>query len=350
MVNKTPDRIVIEPVAPNWQGLVANLRREGTPERVYYFEHGVAENVQAALAGRYGLWDAIDRGAPDGDLLRSLAVHRFLGHELFRVFPSGGRLTAPRRQGQWVEEGRGAVTSWEDFEAFDWPDARDADLAVMERLEEIQPENMRAFHVFEVWEVVRDLFGYESFCFAMYEQPDLVEAVFEKVGGFTESIARAMCDFDTLGAVYISDDLGYKTGLMISPEQIRRFVLPWHKRLAQLAHDHGKLVLLHSCGDMYDMMDEYIEDVGIDAKHSFEDNVLPVTEVKKRYGDRLALLGGVDVDLLARADLETIRRHTRAVLDICQPGGGYCLGSGNWVTEYIPVDAYLAMLDEARRT
>ena len=137
---------------------------------------------------------------------------------------------------------------------------------------------------------------------------------------------------------------------MMSPAQVRQFVMPWHRRLAELAHARGKLTLLHSCGNMYDLMDEYIEEVGIEAKHSFEDNVLPVTEVKKRYGDRLALLGGVDVDLLARADPQTIRRRTREVLDICQPGGGYCLGSGNWVTEYIPVDAYLVMLDEARRS
>ena len=340
---------MIEPAAPTWDGLVANLRRQGTPDRVYYFEHGVAENVQAALAGRYGLWDAMSEDDPDGDLLRSVAVHRFLGHELFRVFPPGGRIEVPPREGAWVEEGRGAVASWEDYEAFDWPDAKDVDLSVMEQLERMRPGDMRAFHIFTVWEPVRDLMGYQSLCFALYEQPDLVEAIFEKVGGFTESIASAMCDFGTLGAIYISDDLGYKTGLMISPEQVRRFVLPWHRRLAELARAHGKLTLLHSCGNMYELMDEYIEVVGIDAKHSFEDNVLPVTEVKKRYGERLGLLGGMDVDLLARADAGTIRRRTREVLDVCQPGGGYCLGSGNWVTEYIPVDSYLVMLDEARR-
>ena len=39
-------------------------------------------------------------------------------------------------------------------------------------------------------------------------------------------------------------------------------------------------------------------------------------------------------------------RHT---LDLCMPGGGYCLGTGNSVANYIPLDNYLAMLDEGRR-
>ena len=52
---------------------------------------------------------------------------------------------------------------------------------------------------------------------------------------------------------------------------------------------------------------------------------------------------------LDRADEERIRAKTREVLDVCMPGGGYFLGSGNWVSEYIPVENYLFMLDEARR-
>lgn len=136
---------------------------------------------------------------------------------------------------------------------------------------------------------------------------------------------------------------------MIAPRMVRRFMLPWHKRLADLAHDKGKLFLFHSCGQMYDLIEDYIDKVGIDAKHSFEDNVLPVTEAKRRYGSRLSLLGGIDVDLLARGGETDVRRRVREVLNVCQTGGGYCFGSGNWVTDYISADNYLVALDEARR-
>jgi uroporphyrinogen decarboxylase len=96
-------------------------------------------------------------------------------------------------------------------------------------------------------------------------------------------------------------------------------------------------------------MPDLIDDVRIDGKHSFEDVIEDVVTAKHRYGDRIALLGGIDVDFLCRADEAAIRHRVRNTLRACQPGGGYCLGTGNSVANYIPLDHYLAMLDEARK-
>jgi len=54
------------------------------------------------------------------------------------------------------------------------------------------------------------------------------------------------------------------------------------------------------------------------------------------------------VDFLVRATPEAISRRVWETLDICLPGGGYCLGSGNTITNYIPLDNYLAMLEAGR--
>ncbi len=59
-----------------------------------------------------------------------------------------------------------------------------------------------------------------------------------------------------------------------------------------------------------------------------------------------ALLGGVDMDVLARGSEDQVRAYTRRCIEGCAPGGGYALGSGNTVANYIPVANYLAMLDE----
>ena len=98
-----------------------------------------------------------------------------------------------------------------------------------------------------------------------------------------------------------------------------------------------------------EIMDDLIDDVGIDGKHSYEDAILPVTEAKKRYGKRMAILGGIDVDFLCRADEKSIRRRVKETLKTCMAGGGYCLGTGNTVANYIPLENYLAMLDEGRK-
>jgi uroporphyrinogen decarboxylase len=71
--------------------------------------------------------------------------------------------------------------------------------------------------------------------------------------------------------------------------------------------------------------------------------------MKRRYGDRIAILGGVDVDVLTRATPDDLRRYVRRVIDECAPGGRYAVGSGNSIPSYVPVVNYLTMLDEALR-
>jgi uroporphyrinogen decarboxylase len=339
----------LAPVQLDWNGFLSNLRREGTPERVYYFEHGVADNVQEAIAERFGIWNGLTGTMPELDWKRREAMHAFLGQELFRVFPPGARIVPPKREGEWAEEGKGAITTWEEFEAYGWPDPAAADYSVLEFFERNLRDNMRVFHVVDIWEVVVGFFGFESLSYAIDEDRELVVAMFEKVGRFVEAVTKAVCDFDCYAGIYLGDDLAFKTSLFMAPDILRELVVPWHKRIADIAHAKGKLFLFHCCGNMYPLIDDYINDVRIDAKHSFEEGVLPVAEVKRLYGDRLTLLGGMDVDFLARATPEKIAAKTREILDVCVPGGGYFLGSGNWVTSYIPPENYMAMLHEGRQ-
>ena len=91
---------------------------------------------------------------------------------------------------------------------------------------------------------------------------------------------------------------------------------------------------------------DLIASVGIDAKHSYEDVILPITEAKRLWGDRVAVLGGVDMDLLTQGSVEQVRARVREIMRVCAPDGGFALGTGNSVANYIPVKNYLTMLDE----
>jgi uroporphyrinogen decarboxylase len=106
--------------------------------------------------------------------------------------------------------------------------------------------------------------------------------------------------------------------------------------------------VLHSCGNVYAVMEDLIA-AGIDAKNSFEDKILPVDQVYQRWGERVALIGGVDMNLLASGDEAQVRARTRQILDICGPGGHYVLGTGNSVANFLPLQNYQAMLDEGRK-
>ena len=97
----------------------------------------------------------------------------------------------------------------------------------------------------------------------------------------------------------------------------------------------------------YDYMSARIADeVGIDALHAFEDVSYPVTRYKGQWGERIGIMGGVDVDKLARFDEDSLRRYVREILDSCMQGGRYVFGSGNSITNYVPVENFIIMIDE----
>jgi uroporphyrinogen decarboxylase len=190
--------------------------------------------------------------------------------------------------------------------------------------------------------------GCEPLCFALCERRDLVAAIAAKLNEIVRGTMIRLGQFKRIRAVWGMDDMGFRTGTMVSPADLRQFALPAHKMAAEMAHENGWLYLLHSCGNLRQILPDLIDDVKIDAKHSFEDTIEHVTDAKREYGDRIALLGGIDIDFLCRADEQAVRRRVRETLDVCLPGGGYCLGSGNSIANYVPLDNYLVMIDEGR--
>jgi uroporphyrinogen decarboxylase len=128
---------------------------------------------------------------------------------------------------------------------------------------------------------------------------------------------------------------------------MRRFVFPWHKRIVAAAHAAGRPAILHSCGNLSLVMDDVIDDMKFDGKHSYEDAIQPVEEAYEQYGRRIAVLGGIDVDFVCRAASEEIHRRSKAMLERSAKRGGYALGTGNSVPAYVPDEGYFAMISAA---
>jgi uroporphyrinogen decarboxylase len=251
----------------------------------------------------------------------------------------------------WQNQVAGPIQSWEDFEKYPWPNPEEIVLVQLDYLNLVVPEGMKiSAHVLGVFEQTSFLMGFETLAYALYDQPDLVDAVFAKIGALCTAAARHAASLDNVGIILQSDDMGSNNGTLIKPDMLRERVLPYHKRMAEIAREAGKIFVLHSCGNLTAIMDDLIDEVGIDAKHSFQDAIMPVEEVYERWGDRISVLGGVDMDLLGRGTQEQVRERVRQILDACAASGtGYCLGSGNSIPDYIPVENYLAMLHEGRR-
>ena len=356
---KSPFRTSITPDA---QGFEACIMRKGTPKRPHLIEFFLDGEIQDEIRKRYGISDGLDQSDPHKGEKFEIALQRFLGYDFvhsavwgpgFEVkwATAGDTAGLARTAGRnFVDETRGPVATWEEFEKYPWPSLTAFKTESLEWSEKNTPDDMcviagNSAHIFEDMSF---LMGYETLCESIYEQPDLVEAVAKKVSEYSIEAVKVVGQFRRVRFVFGSDDLGFRTGPLISPGQIEKLVLPTHKKIAEIVHGAGKHYLLHSCGKLDTIMEKLISDVGIDAKHSFEDNIEDVADAKRKYGDRIALLGGIDVDFLCRAPEGAIRERVRETLKKCLPGGGYALGSGNTIANYIPVDNYLAMVDEAR--
>ena len=358
------DDLLTTPVTPDWEAFVRCILRKGTPQRTHYIELFLDGEVQNAICERFDVLADLDPADPFFHHKRSIAIQRFLGYDFVRCGLEGmewplNHLTTEdtaelrRESGRhFMNEHEGPITNWEQFEAYPWPDPAQASSASLEWYEEHLPDDMCVvasggfahFAEYLCW-----LMGYETLCYALYDQRDLVKAISDRLLDTFRVVVARFLEFDRIKIVWGSDDLGFKTATLISPDDMREFVLPGHQLMAQMSHQAGRPYLLHACGNLESIMDDLIDDVAIDAKHSFEDTIENVIDVKQTYGQRIARLGGIDVDFLCRADEAAIRQRVRDTLEACLPGGGYCLGSGNSVANYIPVENYLIMLDEGRR-
>jgi len=271
-----------------------------------------------------------------------------LGFEVRRTL-APDTASGSHRQRAWLDEHHGAIRTWAEFEEYPWPSVEEMDFSSFEYIDSHLPEGMGLItcHAGGMFEHLSQIMSLEGLCLALYDQPDLVRAVADRAGNLLVAFYKHLLDLEHVVAIFQGDDMGFRTSTLIAPEALRTYVLPWHERFAALAHGHRVPYFLHSCGNVQAIMEDLIVRVGIDGKHSFEDAILPVEVFQARYGDRIAVLGGVDVDILAAGTPELVRQRTRTLVEICGQRGRYAVGSGNSIPSYVPVENYLAMVDEA---
>jgi uroporphyrinogen decarboxylase len=263
------------------------------------------------------------------------------------ILPGGGALLGERP---------GPIQSRADFERYPWDalPARFWETATprFEALIAALPPGMKALGGVGngIFEISEDLVGYEQLAYMQVDDPELFADLYRKIGDlmariWTQFLARYRASFVICR---IGDDLGYKTSTLVSPQTIRTHMVPQYRRVIELIHRAGRPFLWHSCGRVFAVMEDMIE-AGIDAKHSNEDVIAPFDTWIERYGDRIGLLGGVDVDILCREDPEAIFERVVAMgKRFRAQTKGYALGSGNSIPDYVPVEGYLAMIRAAQ--
>ncbi|MDI6784106.1 MAG: uroporphyrinogen decarboxylase family protein [bacterium] len=333
------------------------MLRQGEPDRVPFIElFADLEIVEAIIGETIPIPQPGDTAAELNWLKKNVQFRYITGFDYVHCTPAYSMEFArvhtqntaelAKSDRYYVDEAKGVISSWQDFETYPWPKPESVDYSSFEKTQSLLPEGMGIIgQTSGILEYAMWLTGYTKFSYLLYDDEQLVQALFNKIGNFFVNLYQTMAEMDNVGMFFIGDDMGHKHGTMISPAMLRKYVFPWHKKLIDICHAKGKPILLHACGNLDEVMDDIIH-LGFDGKHSFEDTIMPVTVAKKKYGNRISILGGVDVDFLCQADEPQIREYVRNVIHTCAPGGGYAFGTGNSVANYIPVQNYLTMLDE----
>ncbi len=232
----------------------------------------------------------------------------------------------------------GIIFDEDSFNKYEWMNPESCDYSKLDKIAPYLPNGMKIVVLSPggVLENVTSLLGYEQMCYMRYEEPELFEAIFDKVGSSLLKYYEIVVEYDTVGAIVSNDDWGFNTQTFLSTPDMQKYVFPWHKKIVETAHRKGKKAILHSCGYMGEVFDDIIDDMKFDGKHSYEDNILSVEDSYAKYGERIAILGGLDLDFLTRASLEEVKSRACALAEIGVTKGGYALGSGNSMCYYIP--------------
>jgi hypothetical protein len=148
-------------------------------------------------------------------------------------------------------------------------------------------------------------------------------------------------------AVMWAEDLGFKTGPLIGPAMFRDMFLEANKeRVRNVKGRFGKKIVKHCCGNINLLMDFFVE-IGFDAYQSIQPTAgMDICRLKRDYGDRIALWGGVAVEHLVGGTPEDVRADVRRAMACAKPGGRFILGSSHSVAVGTKYENFLALLDE----
>lgn len=319
---------------PDFDNIVKVLKRQ-TPDRPTLFEFYINNKTSEILSGRKSQsgWDASWNYEMNIEVMSAAGYDYITLHGSDFSFPH-----FPKGQGYPIYDAA-------SFSAYKFMDPDKANYKRLEECEKILPKKMKVivFGPGGILENIVELVGYENMCIMIYEEPALFEKILDEVGSRLVRYYENCLKYDCVGAVMVNDDWGFKTATMLSPEDLRKYIFPYYKKIVEMVHKSGRLAMLHSCGNLTEVMDDIIYDMKFDGKHSFEDNILPVEEGYRKYADKIAILGGIDLDFIARESVENIRARCAALIQLTGYKG-YALGTGNSIPDYIPFKNFAAMI------
>jgi hypothetical protein len=181
--------------------------------------------------------------------------------------------------------------------------------------------------------------GLEAFSLAMYEDPGLVKEIHRRFSEWSAQVVEHVNKLD-VDFIWVYDDMADTRAPWVSPAMYEEFIQPYQMMVASRI---GKPWVFHSDGNLLPILDNLLQ-LGMSAIHPNQPAAVDINQVKQKYGDRVCLIGNIDLDYtLTRGTEEEVEREVRDRIEKVGKGGGYIISSANSITNYCKLENIRAM-------
>ena len=270
----------------------------------------------------------------------------------------------PLREGEWVDEwgvvwtcpetprvsGHPLESGWDGLTGYTPPNpsAPGRYAAASEELAR-HPDRYRLGWVwFTLFERLWFLRGFNAMLVDPYLHHDRFVELRDLIVGDNLTSIQQQLELGVDG-IFFSDDWGTQTGLLMNPEDWRRWYKPWYARMFDSVHAGGAQVWMHLCGNVTAILPDLIE-IGLDVLNPVQPQAMDVDTLAACYAGRLCFYGGVDVQgTLPLGTPEDVRAEVRHLVDILGScGGGYIGGTSHTILPDTPPENIIALFEAFR--
>ncbi len=202
----------------------------------------------------------------------------------------------------------------------------------------------RVFSIgFSLYERAWTLRGMTSLLMDFYDDPQFVHTLLTAIVDYNIAQVEKALTYD-IDAVYFGDDWGQQRGLQMGPRLWHEFIYPQLKRMYAAVKDAGKVVFIHSCGDVDELFDDLVS-IGLDCFNPFQPEVMDVFALMKQYHGRLTFHGGMSTQqTLPYGSVDDVVDATQRLL-AAGANGNYIFSPAHAVEGDVPVENMVAMID-----
>ncbi len=344
---------------PDKARLVAALKGE-IPDRVPWFEVVVEDRLVKEILGRdVGSTLAGSRGKLDSSYFTPpmnpndyIEIANFMGQDVIGFEAMFTPFKYKDKQGNFHMIDDGRINSWEDYEKaikYDWENDLAPRYEYMKQYRDAVKGTQIGTFILTgclLQYCYNFLCDFTEFFVMCYDQRDLVEQLLDDCVEYCLKITEMAIDCG-ITFLYLGDDVAYKPGTFMNPELFKELWFPRITKLIKTAKDAGIPVMFHSCGNLQGIMDDIIMQMGIDALNPIEPYSNDIYEYKTKYGDRLTLVGNIDVaGPLAFGPKEEARKDIIEHLERLKVGGRYVFATSHSLMNDIPLEHMLLMREE----